>query len=122
MNQTWPVSARYYILSLILIMLALVLWQIRELFKPLITAGLIAYIFYPVVGLLHTRFKITRKTASRIVYFLILGLIITLPIIFAPTLSGELQEIVKDLVVLLDQVGLVLARPISVGGIDLHLG
>ncbi len=122
MSQSWPLSTRYYIFTMILILLALVLWQIRELFKPLITAGLIAYIFYPVVDLLHTRLKITRKTASRIVYFLVLTLILALPIILVPAISGGSKEIVRDLLRLLDQVGVILAQPISVGGIDLHLG
>jgi predicted PurR-regulated permease PerM len=49
-------------------------------------------------------------------------LILALPLILVPSVSGGSQEIVKDLVILLDQVGVILAQPISIGGISLHLG
>lgn len=121
MNQAWPASARYFILSVILILLALVLWQIRELFQPLITAGLIAYIFYPIVDLLHTRLKIRRKTASRLVYFLVIALLIALPILLVPAIYDELQGIAADLLRTLDQLGVIFARPLIIGGVRIHL-
>ena len=68
MKSEWSVSARYFTLALIIVFLVFVGYQIRELFQPLIFAGVIAYLFYPLVALTQRRFKLNRKTASRIVF------------------------------------------------------
>jgi len=44
-NERWTPATRYFVVGLILVFIVFVGWQIREIFAPLITAGLIAYIF-----------------------------------------------------------------------------
>lgn len=121
MKERWTLPTRYFIAGLVLALLVFVLWQIREIFKPLITAGLIAYLLYPFVQLVHTRFKIPYKVASRLVYFLGLALMIAVPASLAPMLAREMNAIGQDLLKTLDEVEALLAQPIRIANLQLHL-
>jgi predicted PurR-regulated permease PerM len=121
MNRSWSTPTRLFVLAAILIVAGLVLWQTRELLKPLITAGLIAYLMYPLVELMNARLKIGRKPASRLVYFVGVGLIIVLPLVLAPIVYDEIQAIAGDLLRTLDQLARVLEKPVFFGGVRLHL-
>jgi len=121
MNTNWSPATRYFVLGIILVILAFVCWEIREIFKPLIIAAIIAYVFYPVTDALHRRTRIPRKVVSNLVYFLSIALIIAIPVIFAPTLFLELKEVGTALLTKLDEIGLLLNQPVSVAGLTLHL-
>lgn len=121
MKERWTPATRYLVIGLTLAFLIFVLWQIREIFKPLITAGLIAYLLYPFVQLVHTRLKVSYKTASRLVYFLGLALMIAVPASLAPVLVRELNVVGQDLLKTLDEVELLLVKPIQIANLQLHL-
>ena len=93
-----------------------------RLFRPLIFAGVIAYLFYPLVALVQRRFKLNRKTASRIVYFVSLAVMIILPIILVPILWRQTSEITQDLQQTLADAQQYLNIPISIAGIPIDLG
>jgi predicted PurR-regulated permease PerM len=122
MKSEWSLPARYFILALIIAFLVFVGFQIRELFRPLIFAGVIAYLFYPLVALTQRRFKLNRKTASRIVFFVSLAVMIILPVILVPILWRQTSEITQDLRQTLANAQQYLASPISIGGIPIDLG
>jgi len=121
MSNEWNRTTKYFAIGLILIILVFIGWQIREIFKPIITAGLIAYIFYPFVQLLCRRFRISQALASRIVYFISLSLMITVPVLLAPTLVIELKVVATDLLKTLEEAQVVLSQPIQLAGIQLRL-
>jgi predicted PurR-regulated permease PerM len=121
MNRTWSSSTRRFVLAAILILLALVLWYARELLKPLISAGLVAYLMYPVVEFLNARLKLGRKLVSRLVYFVSIALILVVPLLLAPVVYDEVRAIATDLLHTLDQLALTLAQPVFIGGLPLHL-
>ena len=109
-------------LALIIVFLVFVGYQIRELFRPLIFSGVIAYLFYPLVAFTQRRFKLKRKTASRIVYFVSLAVMIILPIILVPILLRQTSEITQDIQQTLADAQQYLATPINVGGFPIDLG
>jgi predicted PurR-regulated permease PerM len=121
MMQRWTPTTRYFAIGLVLIFVVFVGWQIREIFGPLITAGLIAYIFYPFVQILHTRFHLSQGAASRIVYFFSLAVMIAVPVSLAPTLVRELDVVANDLLKTVEEVELLLTRPIQIANMQLHL-
>jgi predicted PurR-regulated permease PerM len=121
MKQRWTLTTRYFAIGLVLIFVVFVGWQIREIFGPLITAGLIAYIFYPFVQILHTRFRLSQGAASRIVYFFSLTLMIAVPVSLAPTLVRELDVVANDLLKTVEEVELLLTRPVQIANMQLHL-
>ncbi len=120
MNKTWSIQTRYFVLGLIIVFLLMVAWFIREMFAPLIMAGLIAYLLYPVIEFLCTRLKMHRKVASHLVYFVSLALIIAIPATLLPTLFNELKTVVNDLLATLDQVETYLSHPLAFGQITVH--
>jgi predicted PurR-regulated permease PerM len=122
MKSEWSLPARYFMLALIIAFLVFVGHQIRELFRPLIFAGVIAYLFYPLVALVQRRFKLNRKTASRIVYFVSLAVMIILPIILVPILWRQTSEITQDIQQTLADAQQYLTIPINIGGIPIDLG
>lgn len=121
MNERWTPATRYFVIGLVLIFLVFVGWQIREIFPPLITAGLIAYIFYPFVEMFRRRFNLRRGVVSRIVYFFSLTLMIAVPASLAPTLLRELDVVVNDLLRTFDEIEWLLAKPIVIANMQLHL-
>ena len=121
MSQKWNTNSRYLAIGLILLFIIFVGWQIREIFEPLITAGLIAYVIYPFVHVLQTRFRLKPAVASRVVYFFALALMITVPVLLAPTLARQSQGIVLDLMDKFDDLEATLTEPIQVAGLTIHL-
>ena len=103
-----------------LIFIVFVGWQIREIFTPLITAGLVAYIFYPFVELFRRRFKLSQGAASRIVFFFSLTLMIAVPVLLAPTLAREVQVVANDLLLTVDELEAVLEKPIIIANQQIH--
>ena len=122
MKSEWSLSARYFALALIIVFLIFFGYQIRGLFRPLILAGVIAYLFYPLVALTQRRFKLNRKTASRIVFFVSLAVMIILPIILVPILLRQTSEITQDIQQTLADAQQYLTTPINIGGIPIDLG
>jgi predicted PurR-regulated permease PerM len=121
MNKTWSVQTRYFMLGLIIVFVAIVAWYIRAIFPPLIIAGLIAYLLYPLVVFLQTRLRLRRKVAANIVYFVCLALMFAVPATLVPTLFNEATQVTADLNHMLNQVQDYLARPLVIAGISIHL-
>ena len=121
-SRPWSPEARYFTLALVLLFIIFIGWQIRELFLPLIVAGLIAYILYPFVLLLQRQFHLNRKLASNIIYFFSLTLMIAIPIVLVPVLSHQTNEITIDLDTTLTQAQQYLSVPVHLGGFSLDLG
>lgn len=121
MKSGWTSSTRYFVAGLCLIFLVFVGWQIRELFGPLITAGLVAYIFYPFVELFRRRFKLSQGAASRIVFFFSLTLMIAVPVLLIPLLVREMDVVTSDLLKTVDELEMLLSKPIVIANLQLHL-
>lgn len=120
MNHRWSLNVRYFMGGLVLIFLVFVGWQIREIFAPLITAGLVAYIFYPFVELFRRRFKLSQGAASRLVYFFSLTLMVAVPVSLAPTLVREAQVVANDLLLTVDELETALEKPVVIASQEVH--
>lgn len=121
MNKTWSTQARLFALGLIILVLAVTAWFAREMFQPILLAGVIAYLLFPVVEFLHNRLKFRRKLASHLVFFLSLASAIAIPSVLLPVLSSEAQTVTNDLMRTLDQVEFYLIHPLEFGQLTLHL-
>jgi predicted PurR-regulated permease PerM len=122
MKSEWSLPARYFTLALVIVFLVFVGYQLREILRPLILAGVIAYLFYPLVALMQRRFKLNRRTASNIIYFVSLAVMIVLPIILVPILVKQTSEITQDFRQTLAQAQQYLSYPIYITGIPIDLG
>jgi len=122
MKSEWSQPARYFALTLVIVFLVFIIYLAREMIGWLILAGVIAYLLYPFVSLLQRRFNLKRRTASNVVYFASLALMIALPIVLVPILSHQTTEITFDLQQILAQAQQYLAKPIIIAGVVLDLG
>jgi predicted PurR-regulated permease PerM len=117
MKQTWDPAFRYFVLTLILIVIALALWSVRMALPPLVGAALAAYFLSPAVAFFHKRLGMSRKLAANLVFFLVLALIIALPSTILPGELDTLSGIFNDLNQELDKVQVVFLEPIRIGNI-----
>lgn len=112
---------RYLMLAVLVLLLAGIAYWLRAVFKPLLLAALISYLLYPFVDVLHTHLKMKRKAAANLVYFVTLAVLIALPSTLIPVLADELQTLVNDLLLVVDQIEALLARPFYFFGLTFHL-
>jgi predicted PurR-regulated permease PerM len=115
MRKIWPRELRYTIGISMAILLMLFLWYIRELFRPLIIGGLIAYLLMPVVNLLKKRLRWPHKLAANLVFFLMLGVILASPALVVPWLVANLQDLSQALVDLFTSLQAALSHPVKIG-------
>lgn len=122
MRTQWDAPIRYIVLIFLLILVIAVLWYIREIFQPLITAGLIAYFLSPAVSFVVARFRFRRKPAANLVYFLSLALFIGLLVSAVPLLFSEFQSVTADLTIALNELETALQTPIVIGSLPFQFG
>ncbi len=96
-SAPWGPETRRWVLIGLVVALALVLYWIREIIPVLILALLLAYLFNPLVVLLHRRFKLTRLQATIILYLAFIALLIALGITLVPLLVRQLRGFLDDL-------------------------
>ena len=97
MKLGWSLATRYYVLTIVLILLVLLAWASRELFSPLVIAGLFAYVLNPIANLLSDRTRLGHRFAVNLVYFVSIGLLIALPAVLIPILSSDIETLSQDL-------------------------
>lgn len=122
MRPQWDTPLRYTVLIFLLILFIAALWYVREIFQPLITAALIAYFLSPAVSFVVGRFRLRRKTAANLVYFLALALFIGLLVSAVPLLFEELKSVTSDLTIALGELETSLQKPILIGSLPFRFG
>lgn len=122
MKNPWDIPFRYIVLIFLLFLVIAAVWYIREVFQPLVTAGLLAYFLSPAVNFLVTRLRLRRKIASNLVYFVVLAVLIALPFTILPALLKEIQGIMVDFNSALDNLQTLLAEPQQIGNLRVYLG
>ncbi len=122
MKSPWDIPFRYIVLIFLVFIVIITLWYIRDVFKPLVTAGLLAYFLSPAVNFLVRRARLRRKVASNLVYFVVLTVLIALPFTILPALFNEIQSIMTDFNNTLDGLQTLLAEPQQVGNVKVYLG
>ncbi|HLF87874.1 MAG TPA: AI-2E family transporter [Anaerolineales bacterium] len=121
MEGNWSRSFRYWLLTLLVVIFALLAWYVRNAISPLVIAALIAYVLTPVVDFLNQRAKIPRGLSATIIILLGFGAIVSLPALMIPTLLAEVETLAADLEDIFLAIQAFLGRPIELLGFELHL-
>ena len=121
LKNSWDNSFRYTVMVLLIVVMAATLWYVREIFQPLVTAALIAYLLSPLINLVTRITKLKRKQAANIVFFMVLIVLVTLLVTVIPSLLDDSQTVYKDLNTTLDIYQKSLVSPITVVGIPVYL-
>lgn len=110
------------VISLMLVALFLYLIaRFRTVIAPLILACVLAYILSPFVNLLHNHMRISRILAIIISYLLLLGIIITIPVVIIPILGSQLTGLNLDIQRLLTQIESLLGHHLVVLGQEINV-
>ncbi len=115
MRKVWPLPLRYLVGTGLALLLMLLAWSIRELFRPLVISGLIAYVLMPLVNALKDRFHWPHKLAANLVFFTALALTFSTPALVIPPIIANLQELSQSLLDTFNQVQHYLEQPLQIG-------
>jgi predicted PurR-regulated permease PerM len=121
MKTGWSLPTRYYVLTIILLLVGLLLWATREMLGTLMIAGLIAYILNPLANILSERTRFSHRFAVNLVYFISLGLLIAIPAVLIPVLSSDIETLSQDLLAYFYQFQSLSFQPIVIGGFVINL-
>lgn len=121
MNERWSLPTRYFVTTALVVLVLLFLYYIRDLLRPLIAAGFIAYLISPIVGFVSQKTKWSRKVSGNVVYFVTLALLIGLVSSFIPLLVSQAAPISDAFQMVIDQVQPYLQNPLILGPFTLNL-
>ena len=121
MNERWSLPTRFFVAGLLIVLVLLFLFYIRDLLRPIITAGFIAYLISPIVGFVSQKTKWSRKLSGNVVYFVTLSLIIGVISSFIPMMISQANVIGEAFSMVMDQIEPYLQTPIIWGPFSLNL-
>jgi predicted PurR-regulated permease PerM len=122
MNEKWNQPTRYFVIGLLVFLVLLFLFYIRDLLRPLIAAGFVAYLLSPVVAYFSRLTKLSQKASGNIVYFIGLALMVGLISSSIPVLISQANAIAEAFTMVVEQVQPVLMTPLVIGPFKLSLG
>jgi predicted PurR-regulated permease PerM len=121
MNERWSLPTRYFVITLLVILILLFLFYIRDLLRPIIIAGFIAYLISPIVVFVAQKTRWSRKVSGNVVYFITLALIFGLISSFIPMLINQTNAIGEAFTMVNTQIQPYLQTPIVWGPFKLSL-
>jgi predicted PurR-regulated permease PerM len=117
----WSLTFRYITaVTLFLLVIAFLIYA-HVAVRIFAIAAFVAYLIDPAVVYLSTRTRMSRTAAVNLVFFSALVLLIGIPATLAPIFYDEAKIVVKDVLDLATQVQAMLANPIRLGGLVIHL-
>ena len=120
-DAKWSLTFRYIAAVILFIAVIAFLIYAHAAVRVFAVAAFVAYLIDPAVVYLSTHTRMTRTAAVNSVFFSALILLVGLPAILAPIFYDEAQIVVKDVIDLSVQMQVMLANPIRIGGLVLHL-
>ena len=121
MKERWSLPTRYFVTAVLVVLILLFLYYIRDLLRPLITAGFIAYLISPIVGYVSQKTKWSRKVSGNVVFFVTLAILVGVISSFIPLLISQATSIGDAFQMVIDQVQPYLQKPIVLGPFTLNL-
>lgn len=122
MNNKENLNLRNWGLFLLTILGIFLIWSVRVVIKPLVIAGLFAYLLNPLVDFLAQRRRISRSTAIMLIFLIILVALIALPSLLLPTLVTEVQTLSSVFTKSLDHVQDIFYKTVVISKWSFHIG
>ncbi|HEY70525.1 MAG TPA: AI-2E family transporter [Anaerolineae bacterium] len=114
-------TKRYFVLTLGLALLVLIVYLVRGLLGPLVIAALLAYILKPLTRFFTERLRMRTTIAAALVYALFLAMLIASLVLLAPVLIRQGHSLVLAVQDFTPRLEAALAEPINIMGITLQL-
>src|SRR5574338_55835 len=120
-DAKWSLTFRYIAAVFLIVAVITFLIYARVAVRVFAVAAFVAYLIDPAVVYLSSHARMTRTAAVNFVFFSALILLVGIPATLAPIFYDEIQIVVKDVLDLSTQVRAILASPIRLGGLVVHL-
>jgi predicted PurR-regulated permease PerM len=117
----WSLTFRYIAAVILFIAVIALLIYARAAVRVFAVAAFVAYLIDPAVVYLAGHSRMSRKAAVNLVFFSALILLVGIPATLAPIFYDEAKIVVKDVLDLATQIQTMLANPIRLGGLIIHL-
>ena len=117
----WSLTFRYIAAIILFVAVVAFLIYAHVAVRVFAVAAFVAYLVDPAVVYLTSHSRMSRTTAVNFVFFSALLLLVSIPAILAPIFYDEVQIVVKDTLDLSTQVQAMLANPIRLGSLIIHL-
>jgi predicted PurR-regulated permease PerM len=123
-NRRWEKSTKRTVALVVLLFLALVVYQFRILLRPLVIAFLLAFILNPVIDFLERRAGIRRGLAAGLVFLVLcialLGALAA-PVTAVPSVTRAILSIQFDLKQIIDDISAFFDRRVEIAGYQFDL-
>lgn len=115
MHKSWSTQTRIFVISIMLILFAILLVYIHSLLRPLVIAGLLAFMLYPIATAIRRRTPLKQRAAGNLVFFVFLALIAAIPSVVTPLIIGEMDTLGEQLVVIIGGINDFLSQTTVLG-------
>lgn len=96
MSKSWSLPTRYLVLTLVLAGSIWLIVYAQDLIGPLAISALLAYVLNPIITIVNTHARLSRKYVVLLVYILALGALIGLGFIFAPIIPAQIANAISE--------------------------
>ena len=117
----WSLTFRYVAAVILFFAVIAFLIYARVAVRVFAVAAFVAYLIDPAVVYLSAHTRMSRTASVNLVFFSALILLVGIPATLAPIFYDEAQIVVKDVLDLATQIQTMLANPIRLGGLVIHL-
>lgn len=120
----WGASTKRIVVTVILVLLALVIYRFRDVIPPLVIAILLAFILDPIADFLTDRVHLSRGMATGLIFvILIVGMlgVIAAPVTVVPSIQRAINLVQIDFIRVITDIGNFLEQPVDIWGYSLDL-
>ena len=119
--QRWDTATKRTVATILLVVLALVLYRFRGVLPPLILAFLLAFVLDPLVDFLERRARMSRTAATALVFLAVVLLLLAAPAIAIPVIVRAVRSLNLDFLRIAADVGRMVQQPITLFGYEWNL-
>lgn len=103
MRPRWTETTKRMVVIIGVVLGVLLIYLGRSTLVSLLLAAVIAYALFPLVGFLHRRLRFPHALATVVVYLLLIGILVMIPILLVPAITGQVRALNLNLTTLLSQ-------------------
>lgn len=123
-DRAWSATTKRSVIWVLLLVLAVLVYQFRGVIPQLVVAGVLAFILDPLVRFLQRRLHMGRTPATALVFIVLvlLGLgSLAAPVTAVPMVQRAVRSIQVDFNQIVTEIGRFLGRPLEIGDYTLDL-
>lgn len=117
-QEGWSRVSRYFVGAIVLLIASWFIFLARGLVAPLVIAGIVAWLLFPLVSFVDQRTKLPRTLIVAIVFILTIGGIIFTVSNFLPQLIDQTRIFTSEIVFVSEEVRMVMNQQLADFNID----